>query len=100
MVIVNLYFQEDYNPETDGFDVFLAAVVNDYFDIQVDPELIMEAIQNDPNFEPKNGQFYEVQLIRGTIASDPVPEPGWAIDRVIEKVYNSHGEWETPLVRM
>ncbi|WP_028375999.1 hypothetical protein [Leeuwenhoekiella sp. MAR_2009_132] len=101
MIIVNLYCDEDYNPETDGFHLHLAGVVNDTVDLYHDPQLIQECIENDPDFEPKAGQFYEVQLIRGTIASDPVPEPAFAIDRVIEKKRSSEtGDWETPLVRM
>ncbi len=101
MVIVNLYCDEDYNPETDGFHLHLAGVINDSIDLYSDVELIQEAIENDPKFEPKKGQFYEIQLIRGTIASDPVPEPCFVIDRVIEKVYNKEtGEWSTPLVRI
>ena len=101
MIIVNLYCEEDYNPETDGFHLHLAAVVNDTIDLYNDPVLITECIENDPEFEPKAGLFYKIQLVRGTIASDPVPEPAFAIDRVIETKLNPEtGERETPLVRM
>ena len=101
MIIVNLYFEEDYNPETDGFHLHLAGVVNDTVDLYYDPQLIQDCIENDPDFEPKAGQFYELQLIRATIASDPVPEPAFAIDRIIEKKRNKEtGDWETPLIRL
>ena len=101
MIIVNLYCDEDYNPTTDGFHLHLTGLVNDTFDLYSDTDLITDCIENDPDFEPKAGQFYELQLIRGTIASDPIPEPAFAIDRIIKKVYNSEYEsWETPLVRM
>lgn len=101
MIIVNLYCEEDYNPEHDGFHLHLAGVVNDMLDLYYDIDLIIEAIENDPCFEPKAGQFYEIQLIRGTISSDPVPEPAFSIDRIIEKKYcNQTDQWITPLVRM
>lgn len=101
MIIVNLYCDEDYDSTTDGFHLHLAGLVNETLDIYNDPTLIIECIENDPNFEPKAGQFYEIQLIRGTIASDPIPEPAFSIDRIIEKKYCSESEsWITPLVRM
>jgi len=101
MIIVNLYCEEDYNPETDGFHLVLAGIVNDTLDLYCDPQLIQDCIENDPDFEPKAGQFYEIQLIRATIDADPIPEPYFAIDRIIEKVNCKHtGEWITPLVRM
>ena len=101
MIIVNLYCDEDYNPTTDGFHLHLAGLVNDTLDIYSDPCLIIDCIENDTNFEPKAGQFYEIQLIRGTIASDPMPEPAFSIDRIIEKKYCNESEtWVTPLVRM
>lgn len=100
MIIVNLYCEEDYDPTTDGFHLHLAGVVNDELNLYIDPQLIAECIENDPDFEPKAGQFYEIQLIRGTIASDPIPEPAFAIDRVIEKKYDIDFGWVTSLVRM
>ena len=101
MIIVNLYCEEDYNPTTDGFHLHLAGLVNDTLCLYSDIDLITDRIENDPNFEPKAGQFYEIQLIRGTIASDPIPEPAFSIDRIIEKKYCSKSEsWVTPLVRM
>jgi hypothetical protein len=100
MIIVNAYYEEDYDPTTDGYQLILAGVVNDQLDLDYDPQLIKDAIDNDPDFEPKAGQFYEIQLIRGTIASDPIPEPAFAIDRVIEKKYDVDSGWVTPLVRM
>ena len=102
MIIVNLYCEEDYNPNTDGFHLKLAGVINDEFDLYDDTERVVECIENDSEFEPKAGQFYEIQLIRATIASAyPIFEPAFAIDRIIEKKYcNETGVWVTPLVRM
>lgn len=100
MIIVNLYCSDDYDPETDGYDLYLAGVINDALDLQCDPQLIIEAIENDPDFKPEADNLYEIQLIRGTISSDPVDEPAFAIDRVIEKAYSVDYGWHTPLVRM
>jgi len=100
MIIVNVYYEEDYNPATDGYNLVLAGVINDQLDLDIDPHLIKEAIDNDKDFEPKAGQFYEIQLIRGTISSDPIPEPAFEIDRIIEKKYDIDCGWITPLVRM
>lgn len=100
MIIVNLYYEEDYNQDTDGYQLMLAAVVNDELDLNVDPTLIKDAIDNDPKFKPKAGHLYEVQLIRATIASDPIPEPAFAIDRVIEKKYDINFGWITPLANL
>jgi len=100
MIIVNLYAEEDYDPTTDSYHLILAGVVNDQLDLDCDPQLIKEAIDNDPDFEPKAGQFYEIQLIRGTISSDPIPEAAFAIDRIVEKKYDFDLGWVTPLVRM
>lgn len=100
MIIVNVYCEEDYDPTTDGFHLDLAGVVNDTFNIYSDPQLIQDCVENDPDFEPKAGQLYELQLIRATIASDPIPEPAFAIDRIVEKKYDADFGWVTPLVRM
>lgn len=100
MIIVNLYCEEDYDPKTDGFNLHLAAVVNDELCLYSDPQLIQEGIENDPNFTPEPGKFYEIQLIRATIAADPVPESAFVIDRVVEKKYDPDFGWITPLVRI
>lgn len=44
MIIVNVYYEEDYNPATDGYHLILAGVINDQLDLDVDPELIKNAI--------------------------------------------------------
>ena len=84
MIIVNYYTSEDYNKETDGYYLHLAGVVNDMLNLDADPELIKECIDNDTDFEPKAGVMYELQLIRACISADPMPEPAFAIDRIIE----------------
>lgn len=100
MIIVNAYYEKDYNPTTDGYHLILAGVVNDQLDLDFDPQLIKDAIDNDFDFKPKAGEFYEIQLIRGTIASDPIPEPAFTIDRIIKKKYDVNFGWVTPLVQM
>jgi len=100
MIIVNVYCDKDYDPSTDGFYLDLVGVVNDTLNLYIDPQLIQDCVENDTNFKPKSGQLYEIQLIRATISSDPVPEPAFVIDRVIEKKYDPVFGWCTPLVRM
>ena len=101
MIIVNYYRNEDYNPETDGYMLQLAGVINDILDLTFDVQLITDCIDNDSDFEPKNGVLYEIQLIRATIQADPIDEPAFAIREVIEKVYTKEtGKWVTPLVKM
>lgn len=101
MIVVNYFLEKDYNPDTDGNMLVLAGVINDSLDLDHDIQLIKDCILNDPDFEPKTATLYELQLIRATIQSDPIDEPAFAIDRVIEKVYQKEtGEWITPLVRM
>ena len=98
MIIVNYYRDEDYNPDTDGYILTLAAVVNDELDLNNDIQLITDCIDNDPDFEPENGCLYEIQLDRATIAADPVPEPAFAISRIVRKRYDIDRGWETPIV--
>lgn len=100
MIIVNYWRDKDYDERTDGYTLHLAGVVNDVLDLNHDIELIQNAIDNDPSFEPKAETLYEIQLIRGTISSDPIPENAFAIDRIIEKIHDQDIGWITPLVRM
>ncbi len=96
MIIVNLYSDEDYNPHTDDYNIFLAGIVNDTFNLHIDPNLIIDAIENDDEFEPEAGQFYEIQLVRAMIASDPIPEPAFVVDRITKKQYDENQGWITP----
>jgi hypothetical protein len=100
MIIVNYFRDEDYNHATDGYHLHLAAVANDVLSLNSDIDLITEAIDNDPDFEPKNGVLYEIYLDRATIAADPVAEPAFALNRVVEKKYNADCGWHTPIVRL
>lgn len=104
MIIVNVYYEENYDPTsyafTDCYRLILAGVVNDQFDLDCDPQLIKDAINNDPDFKPKARQFYEIQLIRGTTASKTIPEPAFVIDRINKKKYDIDNGWVTPLVRI
>ena len=102
MIVVNIFFEEDYNPETDGYHLTLAGVINNELDLNYDPELIIEAIDNDEIFKPKAGNMYEVQLIRATIASAyPFVKRAFVIDRIIEKVYDNESScFITPLVKL
>ena len=101
MIVVNYYQSEDYNPATDGYMLHLAGVANDQLDLNNDIELIQECIENDPTFNPRNGVMYEVYLDRATIASAyPIQEPAFAINRVVEMVYNHDYGHHTPIVQL
>jgi len=101
MIIVNYYQDEDFNAETDGYHLHLAGVINDNLDLQYDIQLITDCIDNDTDFEPKNGILYELQLTRATISADPVPEPAFAIREIIELKRCKHtGEFSPELVRL
>jgi len=58
MIVVNYYQEEDYNPDTDGYHLHLAGVINDTLELQDDVQIIKEAIENCGEFEPKNGVLY------------------------------------------
>lgn len=61
MIIVNVYFEEGYNPETDGFACDVVGVANGIVDLNHDPEKIIEAIENrEDDFE--FGLLHEVCL--------------------------------------
>lgn len=101
MIIVNYFHEKGYNEELHGFELHLAAVVNDYFSIVDDPDLIQHAIINDDEFHPKDETLYEIQMYRAAVASDPVPEPAFMIHHVVEKTYDEEFRaWITPLVRI
>lgn len=98
MIVVNLFLEKGCDLISDGCLLDLAAVVNDCFNINSDPQLIQECIYND-SFEPKEEVLYEIQLTRGTIASDPIPERCFVITNILEKVYDEDFGWATPLIR-
>lgn len=100
MIVVNYFREPDYNPDTDGYHLHLAGVVNDTLDLNCDIQLIIDCIDNDSDFEPKSGVMYELFLDRATIAADPVSEPAFAINQIVEKVYSEDYGWHTPLIRM
>ena len=101
MIIVNYYRAEDCNPETDGYYLHLAGVINDSLDLQYDIQLIIDCIDNDIDFEPKNGILYELQLTRATIQADPINESAFAIREIIELKRCKHtGEFSPELVRL
>jgi len=101
MIIVNYYRYEDCNPETDGYHLHLAGVINDTLDLNYDIQLIIDCINNDIDFEPKNDIMYELQLSRATIQSDPVNEPAFAIREIIELKRCIHdGVFYLELVRL
>lgn len=86
MIVVNYFQAEDYNPDTDGYSLTLAGVINDTLDLQDDIQLITECIANDTDFEPKNGVLYEIYLDRAIIhTSFPAFNPAFAINRIVEK---------------
>jgi hypothetical protein len=100
MIIVNYWQDADYDSTTDGYSLHVAGIINDTINLDIDPQLLHDAIDNDDNFEPKDETLYEIQLIRATIASDPIPELAFSVDRIIEKKYDEDFGWITPLIRM
>lgn len=101
MIVVNYYQEEDYNPETDGYYLSLAAVINDSLDLHDDIELIIECISNCGEFEPKNGVMYEIYLDRANIAAPfPAIDPAFAVNRIVEKAYSEHLGHHTPIVQL
>jgi hypothetical protein len=101
MIIVNYYQNEDYNPQTDGYTLELAAVVNDTLSLTDDIELIIECLENAADFTPKNGVVYEVYLDRALVAASfPASEPAFSVNRVVEKQYSEHMGHHTPLVQL
>jgi hypothetical protein len=83
MIIVNYFQDEDYNPETDGYSLHLAGMVNDHLDLDYDINLIKECIDNQDEHEFLNDVLYEIHLCRATIDADPIPEPAFAIYQVV-----------------
>lgn len=98
MIIINLFLESGCDPITDGPIIHLEGIINDNFDIDYDPGLIQECIQND-DFTPKEEVLYEIQLTRGTIASDPIPESCFVVTNILEKVNDENFGWITPLIR-
>lgn len=101
MIVVNYYQAEDYNPDTDGYTLTLAGVINDTLDLQDDIELITECISNCGEFEPKNGVMYEIYLDRANIqAPFPAIDPAFAVNRIVEKKYSEDFGHYTPIVQL
>ena len=101
MIVVNYYQAEDYNADTDGYTLTLAGIINDTLDLQDDIDLITECIENDSDFEPKNGVMYEIYLDRANIqAPFPAIDPAFAINRVVEKKYSEDFGHYTPIVEL
>lgn len=99
MIIVNYYQEEDYNPETDGYHLNLAAVVNDTLDLINDIEQIKDAIDNSSEFEPKNGTLYELHLDRAVINySHPAREYTFSLTNIVEMKYSPELGHHKPLI--
>ncbi len=99
MIVVNYYQDEDYNPDTDGYTLTLAGVINDTLDLQCDIELITECIENSCEFEPKNGVMYEIYLDRARISAPyPALDPAFSVNRIVEKKYSKDYGYYTPIV--
>ena len=94
MIIVNYWQDKDYDPTTDGYELSLAAVVNDALSLTSDIQLIELAVDNDNDFGPKDETLYELYLERCTIASDPIPEQAFRIAKVVELKQDSEGYWD------
>ena len=101
MIVVNYYQAEDYNPDTDGYTLTLAGVINDTLDLQEDIELITECIDNCGEFEPKNGVLYEIYLDRAKIVAPfPAIDPAFSVNRIVEKKYSEDFGHYTPIVEL
>lgn len=101
MIVVNYYQAEDYNPDTDGYILTLAGVINDTLELQDDVQLITECLSNCDEFEPKNGVMYEIYLDRATIAASfPIYEQAFSVNKIVEKKYNEDYGHHTTIVRM
>lgn len=101
MIVVNYWREKELDHYQSEYWCHIVGVINDGFEITMDAPLIQEAIENDPEFNPTEETLYEIYLERATIASDPVPEPAFAIVKVIEKVQNHEtGEWKSPSIRL
>lgn len=101
MIIVNYLIDNGYNPLTDGYYLTLAGVVNDVLDLHNDIQLIIDCIDNSDEFTPSVGVMYELYLTRATIASDPVPEPAFFLDRIVKKKYDPDScTFYTPTVNL
>lgn len=103
MIIVNYWHDLDYDSSTDGYSLHLVATVNDLLDLMNDIQLIELAIDNasEDEFMPKAETLYEIHLSRATIDCDPVPEPAFAIDKVVQlRDEHGNGAWSAPIVRM
>ncbi len=101
MIVVNYYQDEDYNPDTDGYTLTLAGVVNDTLDLQDDIELIRDCIENSGEFNPRNGVLYEIYLDRAKIAAPfPAIDPAFAINMIVEKKYSEDLGHYTPIVEL
>ena len=97
MIVINYFKHKD----EDDFLMHLCGIVNENLDLDYEPILLREAIENDPEFKPKEDTLYELYLTRATIASDPVDEPAFAIYNVLEKTYSKEIEdWINPIVRL
>ena len=101
MIVVNYYQAEDYNPDTDGYNLTLAGVINDTLDLQEDIELITECIDNCGEFDPKNGVLYEIYLDRAKIAAPfTAIDPAFAVNKIVEKKYSEDFGYYTPIVEL
>lgn len=101
MIVVNYYQDEDYNPDTDGYSLTLAAVINDTLDLHDDISLIKECIENDSDFKPVNATLYEIYLDRANIqAPFPAIDPAFAINSIVTKRYSEDLGHHTPIVQL
>lgn len=101
MIVVNYFQAENYNPDTDGYILTLAGVINDTLDLKDDIELIIDCISNYGEFEPKNGVMYEIYLDRANISTPfPAIDPAFAVNRIVEKKYSENFGHYTPTVQL
>lgn len=100
MIIVNYWLDIDSDDYVNDYSLDLVSVVNDTFSLNNDVSLVFECISNDEDFIPKPEILYEIHLLRGSIASDPINEPCFVISSVYEKVLDENNNFSTPLIKI
>lgn len=101
MIVVNYFQESDFNPETDGYSLELAAVINDVFDINEDPQRIKECIEDCPEWPAfENEVMYEIYLDRGLITQQApfMGEKIFVVSKVVKLDYDpDNGHYKKPI---
>ena len=95
MIAVRVFIPEDYDPETDAYEYFIAGLTQE-FPLWMTEELIQTLNYDLDDFsekqegrKPRNGEWYEVILRDALEPGDPAPTPTFRITS-LERM-----EWES-----